>query len=70
MASYKLELTPRERLWESLTFNPLIDLRDLISLVEMFARLEDDIRQEEKVTGITSRGEGPFKKHKMSSVDY
>ncbi|GFS32725.1 hypothetical protein Acr_00g0024210 [Actinidia rufa] len=45
VASYKLKLTPRERLWENLTLNPLTDLQDLMSPIEMFARLEDDIRK-------------------------
>ena len=61
-ASYKLWLTLGERLWENLTLNPLNDLRDLMSQVKMFTRLEDDVKQAEKATGITTRGEGPYKK--------
>ncbi|GFS32854.1 hypothetical protein Acr_00g0025100 [Actinidia rufa] len=37
MASYKLELTPRERLWENLMLNPPTDLWNLMSWVEIFA---------------------------------
>ena len=62
MASYKLGLTPKERLWENLTLNPLTDLWDLMSQIEMFARLEDDFKQVKKDTGITIKGEGPHKK--------
>ncbi|GFS37157.1 hypothetical protein Acr_00g0050270 [Actinidia rufa] len=36
MASYKLELTPRERLLENLMLNPSTDLRELMSRVEIF----------------------------------
>ena len=43
VVSYKLGLTFRERLWEDLVLNPLTDLWDLKSRVEMFARLEDDV---------------------------
>ncbi|XP_057473961.1 uncharacterized protein LOC130762288 [Actinidia eriantha] len=44
VASYKLGLTPRERLWENLTLNTPTDLQDLMSRVQMFARLDDDVR--------------------------
>ncbi|XP_057506017.1 uncharacterized protein LOC130789309 [Actinidia eriantha] len=44
VASYKLGLTPEERLWENLTLNPPTDLRDLMSRVKMFARLEYDVK--------------------------
>ena len=47
VASYKLGLTLGERLWENLTLNPSTDLRNLMSRVEIFTRLEDDIRQAE-----------------------
>ena len=39
--SYKLGLTPVERLWEELTLSPSADLQDLMSWVKMFAWLED-----------------------------
>ena len=32
--SYKLGLTPGERFWKDLTFSPLADLQDLMSLVK------------------------------------
>ncbi|GFZ19130.1 hypothetical protein Acr_27g0008690 [Actinidia rufa] len=48
ITSYRLGLTPGERLWENLTLNLLTDFRDLMSRVEMFARLEDNVRQVEK----------------------
>ncbi|GFZ15730.1 hypothetical protein Acr_25g0001390 [Actinidia rufa] len=35
-ASYKLGMTPKERLWENLTFNPPIYLQDLMSQVNTF----------------------------------
>ena len=70
MVSYKLRLIPMERLWENLTLNPPTDLRDLMSQVEMFTRLEDDVKQTEKAAGITTKGEGPHKKQKEVSVDY
>ncbi|GFY92892.1 haloacid dehalogenase-like hydrolase (HAD) superfamily protein [Actinidia rufa] len=56
VASYKLGLTLGERLWEDLTLRPPADLQELMSRVEMFARLEDD---EEKQTPIrkVKRGE-------------
>ncbi|PSR90966.1 Agouti-signaling protein [Actinidia chinensis var. chinensis] len=54
VASYKLELTPGERLWENLTLTPPTDLWDLISHVKIFVRLEDDIKQAKKATGSTS----------------
>ena len=44
VVSYKLGLTPGEKLWDDLTLNPLNDLRDLISRVEMYARLKDDVK--------------------------
>ncbi|GFZ04896.1 hypothetical protein Acr_17g0004680 [Actinidia rufa] len=48
VASYKLGLSQGDRLWENLTLDPPIGLRDLMSRVEMFARLEDDVRESEK----------------------
>ncbi|GFZ05420.1 hypothetical protein Acr_17g0009920 [Actinidia rufa] len=44
VASYKLGLAPRNRLWENLTLDPPTSLRDLMSRVKTFARLKDDIR--------------------------
>ncbi|GFS43551.1 hypothetical protein Acr_00g0085730 [Actinidia rufa] len=48
VASYKLGLAPGDKLWENLTLDPPTSLRDLMSRVEMFAHLEDDVRQAEK----------------------
>ena len=45
MVNYKLGLTLSEKLWEYLMLNPLTDLHDLMTQVEMFARIEDDVRQ-------------------------
>ncbi|GFZ01023.1 hypothetical protein Acr_14g0006580 [Actinidia rufa] len=44
IASYKLGLALGERLWENLTLDPPINLQDLMFRVEMFARLEDDVK--------------------------
>ena len=62
VASYKLDLTLRMRLWKNLMLNPPTDLWDLMSRVEMFAQLEDDVKKAKKATGITTKGEGPHKK--------
>ena len=70
VASYKDRLTPGKRLWENLMLNPPTDLQDLISWVEMLARLEDDVKQAKKAIGTTARGEGPFKNQKENLVDY
>ena len=42
--------------------NPPTYFQELMSQVEMFAQLEDDVKQVKKVVGITTRGEGPYKK--------
>ncbi|XP_057459274.1 uncharacterized protein LOC130749935 [Actinidia eriantha] len=70
VASYKLGLTPGDRLWENLTLDPPNGLRDLMSWVEMFAHLEDDVRQAEKTESKTSRGEAPAKRWKDGSGSY
>ena len=62
VVSYKLGLTLGERLWKNLTLNHSTKLQDLMSQVEMFAWLEDDVKQAEKVARITTRGKGPHKK--------
>ncbi|XP_057489936.1 uncharacterized protein LOC130775946 [Actinidia eriantha] len=64
VASYKLGLTPGDRLWENLTLDPPIGLRDLMSRVEMFARLEDDVRESENTEGKLGRGETSVKRRK------
>ncbi|GFY90652.1 MBOAT (membrane bound O-acyl transferase) family protein [Actinidia rufa] len=60
----------RDRLWENLTLDPPTDLRDLMSQVEMFARLEDDVRESEKTKGKLGRGEAPVKRRKNGSNPY
>ncbi|GFY97538.1 hypothetical protein Acr_12g0000790 [Actinidia rufa] len=64
VASYKLGLAPRDRLWENLMLDPLTGLRDLMSRVEMFARLEDDVRQAEKTKGKVGRSKALVKRQK------
>ena len=44
IVSYKLGLTPGDKLWDNLTLNPLADLRDLMMQVEMNAGLDKDVR--------------------------
>ncbi|GFZ15662.1 hypothetical protein Acr_25g0000710 [Actinidia rufa] len=55
VASYKLGLSPRDSLWENLTLDPPNGLQDLMSWVEMLARLEDDVREFEKTEGKLGR---------------
>ncbi|GFY94866.1 hypothetical protein Acr_10g0002510 [Actinidia rufa] len=55
VASYKLGLAPGDRLWENLMLDPPTGLWDLMSWVEMFARLEDDVRESEKTEGKVGR---------------
>ncbi|GFS38479.1 hypothetical protein Acr_00g0057730 [Actinidia rufa] len=59
-----------KRLWENLTLDPPTGLRDLMSRVEMFARLEDDVRESEKTEGKLGRGEAPVKRRKEGSSPY
>ncbi|GFS30539.1 hypothetical protein Acr_00g0012510 [Actinidia rufa] len=70
VASYKLGLAPGDRLWENLTLDPPTGLWDLMSRVEMFARLEDDVRESEKTEGKVGRGEAPVKRKKDGSSPY
>ncbi|GFS40490.1 hypothetical protein Acr_00g0068850 [Actinidia rufa] len=70
VASYKLILSPGDRLWENLTLDPPTGLRDLMSRVEMFARLEDDVRESERTEGKLGRGEAAVKKRKDGSNPY
>ena len=62
VVSYKLRLTLGEKLWVDLTLNPLVDLHDLMSRVEMFARLEDNVTQGERALGSSYQGDGKFMK--------
>ncbi|GFS45979.1 hypothetical protein Acr_00g0099310 [Actinidia rufa] len=57
LLSYKLGLTPGEKLWDDLMLNPPNDLRDLMMQVEMYARLEDDVKHAERALGEHFPGE-------------
>ncbi|XP_057505216.1 uncharacterized protein LOC130788530 [Actinidia eriantha] len=70
VASYKLGLASGDRLWENLTLDPPNGLRDLMSRVEIFARLKDDVRNAEKTEGKASCGEAPAKRRKDGSSPY
>ncbi|GFY85714.1 hypothetical protein Acr_04g0004520 [Actinidia rufa] len=48
VVSYKLGPALGDRLWENLTLDPPIDFRDLMSRVEMFAQLEDDVKWQKR----------------------
>ena len=50
MVSYNLRLIPSEKIWEDMMINPSIDLGHLMTWVEMFSRLEDDVSQVERAT--------------------
>ena len=52
------------------TLDPPTDLRDLMSRVKMFARLEDDVRQVERTEGRVGRREASVKKRKDGSNPY
>ena len=56
-------------IWEDLMPNPPTDLQDLMSWVEMFACLGDDVRQAKQASGSSSRGDGSFKRHKERTTD-
>ncbi|GFZ15778.1 hypothetical protein Acr_25g0001870 [Actinidia rufa] len=60
VVNYKLKLTPSEKLWDDLTLNPLINLSDPMSRVEMFSQLEDDIRQSERAMSSFSRASAAY----------
>ncbi|GFS30010.1 hypothetical protein Acr_00g0009670 [Actinidia rufa] len=66
VASYKLGLSSGDRLWRNLTLDPPTSLQDLMSRVEMFARLEDDVRESEKAEGKLGRAEASVKRRKDS----
>ena len=69
VVSYKLERTPGERILEDLMLSPPLDLRDLMSWVEIFACLEEDNRQADRNIGPAPRGEGQLKERKDGIVD-
>ncbi|PSS21414.1 Mediator of RNA polymerase II transcription subunit 13-like [Actinidia chinensis var. chinensis] len=52
------------------SYNPPTGLRDLMSWVEMFACLEDDVRESEKTEGKVGRGEALVKKRKDGFSPY
>ncbi|GFZ08576.1 hypothetical protein Acr_20g0003840 [Actinidia rufa] len=70
VVSYKLGLAPEDRLWENQTLDPPTGLQDLMSRVEMFARLEDDVRESEKTEGKVGRNEALGKRRKDGSSLY
>ncbi|GFS29078.1 hypothetical protein Acr_00g0005240 [Actinidia rufa] len=70
VASYKLGLSPWDRLCENLTLDPPTGLRDLMSRAEMFAHLEYDVRESEKTEGKVSHGEATIKRRKDKSSPY
>ena len=49
--------------------DPLIKLWDLMSQMEMYAWLEDDVKQAACAVGKSSQGEGSFKQHKKSAEE-
>ncbi|GFZ12774.1 hypothetical protein Acr_23g0011590 [Actinidia rufa] len=59
-----------EMVRQNLTLDPPIGLRVLMSRVEMFARLEDDVRESEKVEGKLGRAEASVKRRKDGSNPY
>ncbi|GFY91551.1 hypothetical protein Acr_07g0017470 [Actinidia rufa] len=67
--NYKLKLTPSEKLWDDLTLYPPTDLEDHMTRVEMYAQLEDDVKQAKWAWGMSSRGEGTYKRQKESTED-
>ncbi|GFY88857.1 hypothetical protein Acr_06g0007970 [Actinidia rufa] len=69
VASYKLGRALRDRLWENLTLDPPIGLWDLMSRVEMFAHLEDDIRESKKIEGKVGREQLVHDGHLKEFVD-
>ncbi|XP_057466148.1 uncharacterized protein LOC130755691 [Actinidia eriantha] len=70
VASYKLGLAPEDKLWENLTLDPPNGLRELMSRVEMFAHLEDDVRQVEKTESKAGRGEAQARRRKDGTGPY
>ncbi|GFZ19306.1 hypothetical protein Acr_28g0000110 [Actinidia rufa] len=69
VVSYKLGLTPCEKLWDDLMLNPSTDLQDLMTRMEMYARLEDDVRQAKRASGMSFWGEGAFKRWKENTEE-
>ena len=69
MVSYKFGLTLGEKLWKDLPLNPSTNLQDLMSRMEMFSWLEDDVRQAERASGSSSPGDDSFKRRKERTTD-
>ena len=44
VVSYKLGLIPSKKFRNDLMLNPLIELQDLMSRVDMYATLEDNVK--------------------------
>ena len=65
VVSYKFGLIPGEKLWDDLTLKPSTDLQDLMTRIEMYARLEDDVKQAEQALGTSFRGDDRFKRWKV-----
>ncbi|GFY91447.1 hypothetical protein Acr_07g0016430 [Actinidia rufa] len=65
-----VRLTLGERLWVNLTLNPPTNFPDLMSQVEMFAQLEDNVKQEPIYKFLTRIRDKPyFKKSKPMGGD-
>ncbi|GFZ19922.1 O-Glycosyl hydrolases family 17 protein [Actinidia rufa] len=59
--------------WYGETYNEINEFfeeLDLMFRVKIFARLEDDARQAEKITGTPTKGEGQCKKQKENPIDF
>ena len=66
MVSYKLGLIPGERLWDELMVDPPTEMPDLISHVERYARLENDVKKAKCLRAMTFHGKnssGCYKKN-------
>ena len=49
---YKFGLTLDNKLWDDLTLNLLANLRDVMMRVDMYTRLEEDVRQANELQDI------------------
>ena len=61
VTNYKLGLIPGEKIWENSMLSLSVDLQNLMSPVEMFTQLEDDVWQVEQNIGLTLRAKGNSK---------
>ena len=62
--SYKLGLTPCEKLWDDLTLNLPIEQRNLMSQVEMYVKLKDNVKKAEQAARTSSQIKSSFKRCK------